>query len=198
VVLLAGLLAGIAFAALPVTSARADVISTSACDNSVLTQPFLRWLDIEQYKLAPAGSFEGGATGWSLSGGARVVSGSEPYGVTGSVGSSSLYLPAGATAQSPFTCVNAAYPTLRFFGRNGGLLSSVAVQVVYKSPLGGQLVIPVGIVAVSGSWKPTLPMTTLSAVPGALNGGTAQVALRFAALTGASQVDDVFVDPRMH
>jgi hypothetical protein len=59
-------------------------------------------------------------------------------------------------------------------------------------------VIPVGIVAVSGSWKPTLPMTTLSAVPGALNGGTAQVALRFAALTGASQVDDVFVDPRMH
>jgi hypothetical protein len=40
-------------------------------------------------------------------------------------------------------------------------------------------------------------MLTASAVPGALTGGTAQVALRFTALLGASQIDDVFVDPRM-
>ena len=41
-------------------------------------------------------------------------------------------------------------------------------------------------------------MTTLSAVPGALNGGNAMVAVRFTALGGGSQIDDVFVDPRMH
>jgi hypothetical protein len=40
-------------------------------------------------------------------------------------------------------------------------------------------------------------MLTLSAVPGALNGGTAQVAVKFIATTGASRVDDVFIDPRM-
>lgn len=31
-----------------------------------------------------------------------------------------------------------------------------------------------------------------------LSGGTAQVALRFTELTGSSQIDDVYVDPRMH
>jgi hypothetical protein len=40
-------------------------------------------------------------------------------------------------------------------------------------------------------------MLTLAAVPGLLTGGTSQVALRFTALTGSSQIDDVFVDPRM-
>jgi hypothetical protein len=197
-VLLTGLLAGIASTALPLASARAGVIDTNACDSSPLTQPFVPWLDPNQYKLVPNGSFERGAAGWTLKGRARVASGSDPYGVTGSVGSSSLYLPAGASAQSPFTCVNAAYPTLRLVGHNAGLLSAVAVQVVYQNPLGGQLALPVGVVALSPSWQPTLPMTTLSAVPGALNGGTAQVALRFTALTGTTQIDDVFIDPRMH
>jgi hypothetical protein len=39
-------------------------------------------------------------------------------------------------------------------------------------------------------------MPTLSAVAGALTGGTAQVALRFTAVGGASEIDDVFIDPR--
>jgi hypothetical protein len=236
-ILLTGLLAGIACTALPVASARANLINTSACDSASLTQPFTRWSDNSQYKLVPGGDFESAASGWTLTG-ARVVPGSEPFAVTGSLGHSALYLPAGSVAQSPFTCVNAAYPTLRFVGHNGSLsvdearvrtggprahhharrhhgsrrhrshkksgvrsllsLSSVVVQVVYQNPLGGQLVLPVGVFALNGRWQPSLPMTTLSAIPGALNGGTAQVALRFTSLTGASQIDDVFIDPRMH
>jgi len=124
------------------------------------------------------------------------VSGSEPFRATGTVGRSSLYLPAGASAQSPYTCVNAAYPSFRFFGRNNGLLSTVLVQVVYKLPLMGPVAIPVGTVALDGSWQPTLSMLTASAIPGLLNGGTADVSLKFTALTGSSQIDDVFVDPR--
>jgi hypothetical protein len=169
------------------------LISTGACDNSALTQPFQRWGDTSPYKLIPGGSFESGAPGWTLSNGARVVAGSEPYGVSGSVGNASLYLPAGASAQSPITCVNAAYPTFRFLARNDWLLSTVLVQVVY-----GGLPLPVGAVALSSQWKPTLPMLTASAVPGLLDGGTTPVAVRFTALLGASHVDDVFVDPRMH
>jgi hypothetical protein len=173
--------------------AQAALISTGACDNSALTQPFQRWGDTSPYKLIPGGSFESGAPGWTLSNGARVVAGSEPYGVSGSVGNASLYLPAGASAQSPITCVNAAYPTFRFLARNDWLLSTVLVQVVY-----GGLPLPVGAVALSSQWKPTLPMLTASAVPGLLDGGTTPVAVRFTALLGASHVDDVFVDPRMH
>jgi hypothetical protein len=135
-------------------------------------------------------------SGWTLSGGGARVAGSEPYGATGVVGSSSLALSAGASAQSPYVCVNASYPTFRFFARNDGLLSTVLVQVVYKTAL-GPVALPLGTVALSGQWQPTLPMLTGSVVGGLLSGGTAQAALRFTALTGSSRIDDVFVDPRM-
>ncbi|HLJ03806.1 MAG TPA: hypothetical protein VKT31_10215 [Solirubrobacteraceae bacterium] len=190
------LAAGVAFAG-SVAPAQAALLSTSACDTSTLTQPFLHWGDANEYKLVPGGTFESGTPSWTLTGGATLTTGSEPYGATGSVGSRSLYLPAGGSAQSPYTCVNAAYPLLRLFARNRSLLSTVLVQLVYLNPLLGPTDIPVGVVALSGTWQPTLPMLTLSAVPGALNGGTAQVAVRFTAVLGASQIDDVFVDPRM-
>jgi hypothetical protein len=193
---LGGLTAGVALAA-SVAPAQAALLSTSTCDTSTLTQPFLPWGDANAYKLVPGGSFETGTTGWTLKGGAGLATGSEPYGAAGSVGSWSLYLPAGASAQSPYTCVNAAYPLLRFFARTGGLLSTVTVELVYQDPILGSTVIPVGAVALSGTWQPSLSMLTLSAVPGALNGGTAQVAVKFIATTGASRVDDVFIDPRM-
>jgi hypothetical protein len=119
-------------------SAQAALISTSACDNAALTQPFLPWGDSGRSKLVPGGDFERGQSGWTLSGGARTVSGGEPYRAAGSASTASLLLPAGASAQSPFTCVNAAYPTFRFFARNAGLLSNVLVQVVYRAPSSGQ------------------------------------------------------------
>jgi hypothetical protein len=177
-------------------TAQAALVSSGACNEASLSQPFLRWGDTNTYELLPGGDFEGSLAGWTLSGGAERVAGSEPYGVTGSVGSYSLSLPAGASAQSPFTCVDAAYPTLRFFGRDRGLLASVLVQVVYQTPI-GTVAVPVGAVALSSTWQPTLQMLTASAVAGALTDGTAQVALRFTSLAGSSQIDDVFIDPHM-
>jgi hypothetical protein len=194
---LRALVAGVALAAIPTTAAQADLISTSACDGATLAQPFAHWGDSSSYKLVPGGDFENGAGGWRLTGKARTVSGSDPFGVTGSVGSGSLSLPAGSSAQSPYTCVNAAYPTLRFMVDQSGLLSSTLVQVVYTVPGLGEVAIPVGASALSGSWRPSLPMLTASAVPGVVSDGTAQVALRFTQLTGSAQIDDVFVDPRM-
>jgi hypothetical protein len=176
--------------------AQAALIDTGACNDAELSQPFARWGDQSSYELLPGADFEGSLTGWSLSGGAKRVAGSEPFGASGSVGAYSLQLPAGASVQSPSTCVTAAYPTFRFFARNNSLLSSVLVQVVYSTPL-GTLTLPLGAVALSSAWEPTLPMLTGSLVTGLLSGGTAEVALRFTALTGSSQIDDVFVDPRM-
>jgi hypothetical protein len=194
--LLAGLCAA-AFAGASAASASAALISTGACDASTLRQPFLKWGDSNRYKLVPGGDFESSLAGWTLKGGAAKTPGSEPFRVTGSAGASSILLPPGASVQSPFTCVNAGYPAFRFFGRNNGLLSTVLVQVIYQNPVLGLVPIPVGVVALSGSWQPTLRMLTASLVGGLLSGGTAQISLRFTALTGSSQIDDIYVDPRM-
>jgi hypothetical protein len=196
--LVAAVVSALGIAALSGAPARAALINTDACDSASLSQPFAHWNDSNEYKLVPGGSFEGGASGWTLSHGASIVSGSEPFGATGSVGASSVYLPAGASVTSPFTCVDAAYPTFRFFARNHGLLSTVLVSVVYKPLLGIPVAVPVGPVALSTSWGPSAPMLTASVLTGLLYGGTAPMAVRFAALTGSSQIDDVFVDPHMH
>ena len=194
-----GLVGALALGCVPAASAKAALISTDPCDNAKLTQPFLAWGDSNSYKLVPGGDFEGSMAGWTFTGGAAVVPGSEPFGATGSVGRSSVYLPAGASAQSPYTCVDFAYPTFRFFAKNNGLLSTVIVSVVYKEPLLGPVSIPIGPVALSPTWGPSLPMLTASAVQGVVNGllakGTPEVALRFTAVTGSSNIDDVFVDP---
>ncbi|MGA8365251.1 MAG: hypothetical protein WB709_12135 [Solirubrobacteraceae bacterium] len=188
--------ATVALTAFSAAPAGAVLISTGACSDAKLTQPFARWGDSSTYELAPGGDFEGSLSGWTLSGSAARVAGSEPFGATGTVGAYSLALGAGASAQSPYMCVNASYPTFRFFARNAGLLSTVLVQVVYQTAL-GTVALPLGTVALSGEWQPTLTMLTGSLAGGLLSGGTAQAALRFTALTGSSRIDDVFVDPRM-
>ncbi|HXN39762.1 MAG TPA: hypothetical protein VN892_17140 [Solirubrobacteraceae bacterium] len=188
--------AGLSVAALAAAPAQAALISTGACNEAALSQPFAPWGDTNLYELVPGASFEGSLAGWTLSGGAQRVSGSEPFGATGSVGAYSLSLPGGSSAQTPFTCVNASYPSFRFFARNESLISTVLVQVVYQTALGA-VALPLGTVALSAQWQPTLPMLTGSVLGGALSGGTGEVALRFTALTGSSRIDDVFIDPRM-
>jgi hypothetical protein len=199
VAFLAGALAGLSVVAVPAASAQAALISTAACNTAPLTQPFSPWLDPNSYELVSGGDFEGSLAGWTLSGGAQVVAGSEPYGASGSVGSSSLLLPSGASVQTPMTCVDAAYPTFRFFAESLNPTSTVLVQLVYtqQTLLGSvQVVVPVGVAALTPTWQPTLPMLTASPVLGLLSGGVAEVALRFTAVGGASQIDDIFVDPR--
>ncbi len=174
-----------ALLAVPVSAAQADVIDLSACNIASLSQPFAPWLDPSSYELAPGGDFE--SDGWSLSGGAQRVPGSEPFAATGTLGSWSLSLPAGASAQSPPTCVDAAYPTIRFFTQGTGLLE---VNVVY-----GNVTLPAGVDLVVGGWAPSLPMLTDSALVAATSDGSAQVSIQLNALAGDVRVDDVFVDP---
>jgi hypothetical protein len=178
-------LAAVAAVVVPVSPARATLINLSACNLSPLSRPFAPWLDPASYELAPGGDFE--SPGWTLSGGAALVGGSEPFAATGTPGSSSLSLPAGATAQSPPTCVDAAYPTIRFFTSGTGL---VAVSVVY-----GDVTLPAGVTVVAGGWSPSLPAVTTSALMALTSDGSAQVSLRFTTLLGRVRVDDVFVDP---
>jgi hypothetical protein len=167
-------------------AAQADLVDLSACNSNALTQPFLPWTDPSSYELAPGGTF--GDSSWTLSGRASLVSGGEPWAVAGSPSSSSLSLPAGSSATSQLTCVNAAYPTARYFVGGSGVL---AVSMVYNG-----LAIPAGVAIAGGSWAPSPVAVTASAITGALNGGTAQVSLRFTSVLGNPRVSDVFIDPR--
>jgi hypothetical protein len=171
--------------ALPVSAAAADPVNLSACNNAALSRAFAPWADPSSYELAPGGDFESAA--WTLEDGAQLTAGSEPYAATGSLGDSSLLLPAGSSAESPLTCVDAAYPTVRFFMTGGGV---VAVSVVDDG-----LAIPAGIAVATGDWQPTPVMMTESPLLGVLSGGTAQMSLQLTALAGDPQIDDVFIDP---
>jgi hypothetical protein len=171
--------------AIPVSVAGANLINLSSCNPSVLSQPFAPWGDFASYELSPGGTFETAA--WTLNGGAHHVVGSEPYAATGTRGHWSLALPAGSSAQSPLTCVDAAYPSVRFFISGTG---SVALTVV-----DGSLAIPAGVAVAADKWQPTPVMITTSAVLAATSNGVAQVSLRITALTGSPVVDDVFIDP---
>lgn len=181
-----------------------------AADGSLLgcgydaTHPFLRFLDPLPYTLAPEGDFEGGAAaGWTLTGGARVVNGNEPWQVGGANDSKSLLLPAGSSATSPPMCVGLVLPVVRLFTQGGSLLSTLKVEAVYRSASGAEqsVVLLPGVLA-SSSWAPTSPLLqaggTLNALT--LNGLTTQMSFRFTPRggflgSGNWRIDDVYVDP---
>jgi hypothetical protein len=160
-------------------------VGLNSCSLSALSQPFAPWLDFANYELVPGGDFENSA--WTMTGGATLVAPSEPYAATGTLGSSSLFLPSAASAQSPPTCVDTTYPSIRFFIGGTG---SVAVSVRY-----GTSVIPAGVVSGGGDWTPTPVMLTNSTALAAPSGGTTQVSVTFTGLSGNAWVDDVFIDP---
>jgi hypothetical protein len=166
-------------------SAQADLVDLGTCNSNALSQPFLPWGDSANYELAPGGTF--GDSSWTLGGRASLVSGGEPWAVTGTPSSSSLSLPTGSSATSPQTCVTAAYPTLRYFVGGSGLL---AVSMVYNG-----VAIPAGVAVAGGGWAPSPVAITASAITGALNGGTANVSIRFTSVLGTPKVSDVYIDP---
>lgn len=182
------------------SAAAGTVQRISAPCGDTLTQPFLPWLDPLYYAFAPNGGLENGLTGWSSSGGARVVAGNESYAVHAPGDASSLYLPPGASATTPSMCIGTLSPLGRLFVRNtGSPLSTLRVDAQYTTVLGIRVSVPVGLVVGSGSWQPTLPLPIFANVLGLplFTGGTTQVTLRFTAqgAGGSWQLDDVYVDP---
>jgi hypothetical protein len=188
-----------ALALVPAAGASAALIDTSDCDGAQLSQPFAPWGDDNLYKLAPGGDFEGSLGGWTFAGGAKKVAGSEPFNASGQAGSSSVSIPAGGSVTSASTCVNAAYPSFRFFYKSSGgllgLLPVLNVDLVYRDNLLGLVALPAGVVLPSGKWQPSLPMLTLSAVAGLVSNGEAPLSVRFTSVAGTWSVDDVYIDP---
>jgi len=187
------------FAILPAAGAAASLIETSSCDGATLTQPFAQFGDANFYKLAPGGDFEGSLSGWTLSGGAKKVAGSEPFAATGSLGGSAVSIPAGGSVTTAASCVNAAYPSYRFFYKSSGgllgLVPAIKVDLVYRNGLGSLVALPLGVVLPSSKWGASTSQVTLSPLEAALAGGEAGLSIRFTSLAGTWTIDDVFVDP---
>ncbi len=193
----------VALVALAASAAAANagvlVASAPACADQALSKTFLPWLDVADYTALSGADFETGARGWSLTGGAAVAAGNEPWRVGASNDSRSLSLPAGASATSPAICVGITHPTIRFFARrsSGGMLSqaSLRVDVLFETAAGDVLSLPVGSAVSDAGWQPTSPMPIAASLLPLLPGEMTPVALRFTAEGADFSIDDVWVDP---
>jgi hypothetical protein len=172
--------------------------SAPACSYPGAEQVFKPWGDQHSYVLAPDGGFEAGASGWSLSGGAKAVAGNESYYLNNAGDSRSLSLPVGSSAGSPPICMAIDTPVFRMFARNTGDPSSrLRVEATYKL-LGLVQTKVVNNVAAGSSWAPTQQMSTvltLSTIVGTLIPSSIQVRITPLDSRGQWQVDDFFVDP---
>jgi hypothetical protein len=185
VVLMAALIA-------PAASAKGTLLGLSPKCGAT-SKPFSQWGDYRNYTFAPDGGLEAGGSGWTLSGGARVVSGNEPFFVHSPYDSRSLYLPAGSSAATPPACMGTFSTFIRFFVKNapGG---SLRVQVTYRGLL-GNVVGTLNWATISGStsWGPSPSILNLQSLLALL--GAKSVQLKFYAVGAPSQIDDVYVDP---
>jgi hypothetical protein len=188
------LAAAAAFAIPASASAGLLVASASDCAPQTSSTVFMPWLDPASYVIAPGGSAES-AAGWTLTGGAAIVSGNEPAHVTSAGDSHSLSLPPGSSATTDTMCVGIQHPDLRFFASSSLLRGSVSVDVLFVTASGDIASAPVGW-ASAGSWAPTTIMPLAVSLLPLLPGDETPVQFRFTS-TGSSSIsiDDVYVDP---
>ena len=152
--------------------------------------------DKSYYVLAPGGSFESGAPGWTLGRGVTVVSGNEPWKVHGASDSHSLYIPGGSSATTPPMCFAPGDWHMRFFAASSSnSLSSLQVRVRVKSLLGVLSILDGGKISANSTWQPSARLALLlTNLTGIL--ATNSVSFQFVPSDGASwRIDDVYLDP---
>lgn len=193
--LVAASVAGLAL--LPATaSAGLLAVDPESCDAQALDQVFLPWADVADYTLAPGGDAES-ADALTLTGGAGIVAGNEPWNVGSADDASSIRLPAGSSATTGALCVGLGHPTMRFFARSQGtgLLSSLRVEVLFQGILGLRSA-TIGSVLPSTEWTPTAPYLVVANLLPLLPPNSTPVAFRVTPVgSGTWTVDDLYVDP---
>jgi hypothetical protein len=190
-----------AVAAIAAASASAGLLVSTAesCAAEQFSTPFAAWGDNASYTPVPGASFESGTSGWTLSGGAKVVTGNEPFHVASASDSHSLYIPPGGVVTSPSMCVGLSEPTIRWFQKQSGsllgLTGSMTVSVLTQTSTGLVVETPVGAGLLGLSWSPSLTGLIVTNLLPLLPDSKTAVAFRFRAVTGNWNVDDVYVDP---
>jgi hypothetical protein len=151
--------------------------------------PFTPWSDNASYVLTTGASFEQGSGGWSLSGGAQIVSGNAPNKLDPSSDSHSLSLPPGSSALSPCTTAPHIVGIVRFFLKNTGTATgALNVQVLVKGNT-----YDAGTISAGSSWQPSAMLP--SNAPNYSGAVAYQVRLTPVGSGAAFTVDDVYFDP---
>jgi hypothetical protein len=170
---------------------------TTCQDAYAVTTPFAPWSDLNSYRLVPGGSFSTSGTDWTLGGRASIQPGTSPYQLSGAPSNGELVVPAGGSAVSPYSCVDATQPTVRFMDAATGN-ALLTVSAVFEVSPGVTVSDVLGVVAPGGRWQPSPSLSSGQGLGGLLSGETTvPMALRFTASGGTVTVDDAFVDPRM-
>ena len=197
VLALAAALAALALAA-PAANAGVLVASAPNCMPQSLVQPFLPWLDLANYVVAPGGTFESGAGSWTLAGNAGVTPANEPWFVTALSDSRALGLPAGSSATSPTMCVGIGHPDMRLFvKRIGGTpLSTLRADVLFEDADGHVQSLTIGHIPGGDSWSLTPQMPIVANLLPLLPGSMTPVRFVYTPEDSAAwAIDDVYVDP---
>lgn len=152
-------------------------------------RPFTSWSDDGSYVLTTGASFEQGSAGWTLTGGAQIVSGNAPNALDSASDWHSLYLPAGSSATSPCTTAPHIVGIVRFFLKNmGASTGTLDVQVLVKGKA-----YDAGTVTAGASWQPSAMLP--SNAPDYAGAVAYQVRLAPVGSGAAFIVDDVYFDP---
>lgn len=165
--------------------------SASACTMPALSQPFASYGDSSEYAFVPGetlNSFAG--TGWTLTGGAKIVTTALAGGTTGEV----LDIPSGAQAVSPPMCVQSDYPNARMMIDE--IVGHAGVTVL-ASYAGAAAPVNAGTVhdQTLGAWSMSGQLHTH---PGTLAGWQlVQFTLMPGGASGESRIYNFCVDPRM-
>jgi hypothetical protein len=176
----------------------------AACSTDGMSQVFSAWGDTAQYRAVDGGSFEDGAPGWTLAGGAKVVTDHSNWNISGS-NQHSLELPSGSSAVTPPICVAQGSPTARLFAytakRVAASGSTLQVEVLYTSNTrGGQASKVLGTAPDELAWDAARKMSLAQGQLGLMpdSSGNTYIRYRFTPLYGTTwRIDDVFVDPRL-
>jgi len=182
-------------AGLSVPAASASLLGGVMPSCGPMSHPFAQFGDDHGYCEFSNLGFESGASGWTLHGDATVVSGNEPWNVSGP-GTHSLELGPGASALSAPLPVNLLDPWIRFFAKSDGADGSLRVQVVFSGLLGNLTgILNYGSLSAGdySSWQPTQRISSLLALP--LLTRTTQVLVTNTSSSGSWQLDDLYLDP---
>jgi hypothetical protein len=161
----------------------------SSCSAPAMTQPFSSWGDDNWYALAPGqtpGNFDG--TGWTLAGGARLVTATVPGGASATV----LRLPMGSSATSPEMCVDPTYQSARMMARGVFGQARLSANVAYETPSGWSQPALMGEVSVPSMWQPS---GTLSLSPSTSGWQVARFTLSAEGYNYGSELYNFYIDP---
>jgi hypothetical protein len=186
-------LVGLTFLGLLVST---GVAAARACEPPAPVFPFAQWGDNSGYFLAPGGSFQSDAAGWTLDG-ATVSAGNAGFNFGAVSAMSSLTIGAGGSATSPSLCVNSTMPSLRFFAHQVTRGSDLKVQGVESGNASAAMTVTITDLP-DGSMPDWAPTGRVALVSASLPAGVSvNGVLRFEVpgATGAWQIADIYVDP---